>query len=55
MSLLDAVTAKYRLTIIYADSCEEVEEGRASLSATHYAASLPQQQGLRRSLNENDI
>lgn len=54
VDFLDALTARYGLQIIYADSREEAEERVANLAALHYAYHLAEQQGLGRCLTEND-
>ena len=53
--LLDAMTARYGLQMIQADTREEAEERVANLAALHYAYYFAEQQGLGRSLNENDL
>ncbi|MGZ9275246.1 MAG: DnaJ domain-containing protein [Nitrospira sp.] len=54
VDFLDALTARYGLQIIYADSREEAEERVANLAALHYAYHLAEQQGLGRCLTESD-
>ncbi|MCE3224872.1 MAG: protein of unknown function, contains DnaJ domain [Nitrospira sp.] len=54
VDFLDALTARFGLQIIYADSREEAEERVANLAALHYAYHLAEQQGLGRCLTEND-
>lgn len=54
VDFLDALTARFGLHIIYADSREEAEERVANLAALHYAYHLAEQQGLGRCLTEND-
>ncbi|MEP7152513.1 MAG: DnaJ domain-containing protein [Nitrospira sp.] len=54
VDFLDALTARYGLQIIYAESREEAEERVANLAALHYAYHLAEQQGLGRCLTEND-
>ena len=54
VDFLDALTARYGLHIIHADSREEAEERVANLAALHYAYHLAEQQGLGRCLTEND-
>jgi curved DNA-binding protein CbpA len=55
VDFLDALTARFGMQIIYADSREEAEERVANLAALHYAYHLAEQQGLGRCLTENDI
>ena len=55
MDFLDALTARFGITIIYADSREEAEERIANLAALHYAYHFAEQQGLGRCLTENDL
>ena len=54
VDFLDALTARYGMHIIHADSREEAEERVANLAALHYAYHLAEQQGLGRCLTEND-
>jgi ERCC4-type nuclease len=55
MNFLDALTARFGITIIYADSRKEAEERVANLAALHYAYHFAEQQGLGRCLAENDL
>jgi ERCC4-type nuclease len=55
MDFLDALTARYGIKIIYADSREEAEERVANLAALHYAYHFAEQQALGRCLAENDV
>jgi len=55
MDFLDALTARYGIQIIYADSREEAEERIANLAATHYAYHFAEQQGFGRCLKEGDL
>lgn len=55
MDFLDALTARYKMQIIYADSREEAEERVANLAALHYAYHFAEQQGLNRCLMEDDL
>jgi hypothetical protein len=55
MDFLDALTARYGIQIIYADSREEAEERIANLAATHYAYYFAEQQGFGRCLKEGDL
>jgi len=52
---LDALTARYGLTIVYADNREEAEERVANLAALHYAYYFAEQQGFGRCLKEDDL
>lgn len=52
---LDALTARYGLTIVYADNREEAEERVANLAALHYAYYFAEQQGFGRCLKEGDL
>ena len=57
-SLLDflaAITARYGIQIIHADTREEAEERVANLAALHYAYFFAEREGLGRCLNENDL
>jgi DnaJ domain/ERCC4 domain len=55
LDFLDALTARFGLTIIFSDSREEAEERVANLAALHYAYHFAEQQGLGRCLTENDL
>jgi ERCC4-type nuclease len=55
MDFLDALTARFGITIIYSDSREEAEERVANLAALHYAYHFAEQQGLGRCLAEDDL
>jgi curved DNA-binding protein CbpA len=55
MDFLDALTAKYGIQIIYADTRDEAEEHIANLAAMHYAYHFAEQQGLGRCLKEGDL
>ncbi len=55
MDFLDAITLKYGIQVIFADSREEAEERVANLAAMHYAYFYAEQEGLGRSLSENDL
>jgi curved DNA-binding protein CbpA len=52
---LDALTARYGITIVYADNREEAEEQVANLAALHYAYYFAEQQGFGRCLKEGDL
>lgn len=51
----DALTARFGLQIVFAETREEAEERVANLAATHYAYWFAEQQGLGRCLIENDL
>ncbi len=51
----DALTARFGLQLIFAETREEGEERVANLAATHYAYWLAEQQGLGRCLTEGDL
>jgi len=55
MDFLDAVALKYGIQVILADTREEAEERVANLAAMHYAYFYAEQEGLGRSLSENDL
>ena len=55
MDFLDALTARYGIQIIYADTRDEAEERIANLAAMHYAYYFAEQQGLGRCLKEDDL
>ena len=55
MDFLDALTARYGIQIIYADTRDEAEERVANLAALHYAYYFAEQQGFGRCLKEGDL
>jgi curved DNA-binding protein CbpA len=55
IDFLDALTARYGIQIIYADTRDEAEERVANLAALHYAYYFAEQQGFGRCLTENDL
>jgi hypothetical protein len=55
LDFLDALTARYGLHIIYADTRDEAEERIANLAALHYSYSFAEQQGFGRCLTEGDV
>jgi DnaJ domain len=55
MDFLDALTARYGIQIIYADSRDEAEERIANLAALYYAYYFAEQQGFGRCLKEDDL
>ncbi len=55
MDFLDALTARYGIKIIYADTREEAEERVANLAAIHYAYHYAEQHGFGRCLSEDDV
>ena len=55
MDFLDALTARYGLQIIYADTRDEAEERIANLAALHYSYYFAEQQGFGRCLTEGDV
>jgi len=55
MDFLDALTARYGITIVYADNRDEAEERVANLAALHYAYYFAEQQGFGRCLKEDDL
>src|SRR5207248_2299411 len=55
MDFLDAVTLTYGHHAIFAETREEAEERVANLAAMHYAYFYAEQEGLGRSLSENDL
>jgi DnaJ domain len=55
MDFLDALTARYGIQIIYADSRDEAEERIANLAALYYAYYFAEQQGFGRCLKEGDL
>jgi len=55
IDFLDALTARYSIQIIYADTRDEAEERVANLAALHYAYYFAEQQGFGRCLKEGDL
>lgn len=55
MDFLDALSARFGLTVIFSDSREEAEERVANLAAMHYAYHYAEQQGFGRCLTEGDL
>jgi hypothetical protein len=55
MDFLDALTARYGVQIIYADTRDEAEERIANLAALHYSYHFAAQMGFGRCLTENDV
>jgi curved DNA-binding protein CbpA len=55
MDFLDAITLKYGIQVIFADTREEAEVRVANLAAMHYAYFYAEQEGLGRYLSENDL
>ena len=55
IDFLDALTARYGIQIIYADTRDEAEERVANLAAMHYAYFFAEQQGFGRCLKEDDL
>ena len=55
MDFLDALTTRYGIQIIYADTRDEAEERVANLAALHYAYYFAEQQGFGRCLKEDDL
>ena len=55
MDFLDALTARYGIQVIYADTRDEAEERIANLAATHYAYYFAEQQGFGRCLKEEEL
>lgn len=55
IDFLDALTVRYGIQIIYADTRDEAEERVANLAALHYAYYFAEQQGFGRCLTENDL
>ncbi len=54
MDFLDAVTARYGVQIVYAETREEAEERVANLAAMHYANMFAEERGLGRYLIESE-
>ena len=55
MDFLDALTARYGLQIIYADTRDEAEERIANLAALHYSYHFAEQRGFGRCLTEHNV
>ena len=55
MDFLDALTARFGLQIVYADTRDEAEERIANLAALHYSYHFAEQMGFGRCLTENDV
>jgi len=55
LDFLAAITARYGIPIIHANTREEAEEHVANLAALHYAYLFAEREGLGRCLNENDL
>ena len=55
LDFLAAITARYGIQIIHADTREEAEERVANLAALHYAYFFAEREGLGRCLNEDDL
>jgi DnaJ-domain-containing protein 1 len=55
LDFLAAITARYRIQIIHADTREEAEERVANLAAMHFAYFFAEREGLGRCLSENDL
>lgn len=55
LDFLDALTARYGLHVIYADTRDEAEERIANLTALHYSYYFAEQQGFGRCLTESDV
>lgn len=55
LDFIDALTARFGITLIYADSREEAEERVANLAAVHYAYHYAEQLGYGRCLTEDDL
>jgi curved DNA-binding protein CbpA len=55
MDFLDALTARYGIQTIYADTRDEAEERIANLASIHYAYYFAEQQGFGRCLAEDDL
>lgn len=51
----DALTARFGLQLVFAETREEAEERVANLAAIHYAYWLAERQGLGRCLTEGDL
>jgi hypothetical protein len=55
LDFLDALTARYGIQVIYADTRDEAEERIANLASLHYAYYFAEQQGFGRCLKEDDL
>ena len=55
MDFLDAITLKYGIQVLFADTRDEAEERVANLAAMHYAYFYAEQEGLGRSLSEDGL
>ena len=55
MDFLDAITLRYGIQVLFADTRIEAEERVANLAAMHYAYFYAEQEGLGRCLSENDL
>ena len=55
LDFLAAITARYGIQIIQADTREEAEERVANLAAMHFAYFFAEREGLGRCLIENDL
>jgi DnaJ-domain-containing protein 1 len=55
MDFLDALTARFGVQIMYADTRDEAEERIANLAALHYSYHFAEQMGFGRCLTENDV
>lgn len=55
MDFLDALTARFGVQIIYADTRDEAEERIANLAVLHYSYHFAEQMGFGRCLTENDV
>jgi ERCC4-type nuclease len=55
MDFLDALTARFGVQIIYADTRNEAEERIANLAVLHYSYHFAEQMGFGRCLTENDV
>ena len=55
MDFLDALTARYGVQIICADTRDEAEERIANLAALHYSYFFAEQMGFGRCLTEHDV
>lgn len=55
LDFIDALTARFGITLIYTDSRDEAEERVANLAAMHYAYYFAEQQGYGRCLVEEDL
>jgi ERCC4-type nuclease len=55
LDFLAAITARYGIHIIHADTREDAEERVANLAALHHAYLFAEREGLGRCLSENDL